>query len=93
MRCDDCELECGTTENDRFGFCDCCGSRMLVDDAYYIDDDMLCYNCFRAQGAQCERCGNSYYKEDISYNRDTEQYLCEFCINEINSSSDRMEEI
>ncbi len=93
MRCSTCELEYGTGENDMFGYCDCCGSRMLVDDAYYIGDDMLCYNCFQAQEVQCEKCGNSFYKEDISYNRETEQYLCEFCANEVNHSYNRMEEI
>ena len=93
MRCEGCELEYGTSENDMFGYCAWCGSRMLVDDAYYIGEDMLCHSCFQAQEAQCEKCGGSFYKEDVSYNRETEQYLCEFCTNEVNSSYNRTEEI
>lgn len=93
MRCEGCELEYGTSENDMFGYCECCGTRMLLDDAYYIGDDTLCYSCFQAQEVQCEKCGGSFYKEDVAYNRDTEQYLCEFCTNEVNQSNNRMEEI
>ena len=66
MRCDDCELEFGTEENDVYGSCDCCGARLYVDDAICVGDDgdLICDACFHAHAFVCDCCGNVYYEAD-----------------------------
>lgn len=66
MRCDDCELEYGTEENDVYSSCDCCGARIYVDDAICVGDDgdLICDSCFHAHAFVCDCCGNVYYEAD-----------------------------
>jgi hypothetical protein len=66
MRCDDCELEYGTEENDVYSSCDCCGARIYVDDAICVGDDgdLICDACFHAHAFVCDCCGNVYYEAD-----------------------------
>ena len=66
MRCDDCELEFGTEENDVYSSCDCCGARIYVDDAICVGDDgdLICDACFHAHAFVCDCCGNVYYEAD-----------------------------
>lgn len=66
MRCDDCELNFGTEENDIYGACDCCGRRIYVDDAVAVGDDgdLICNSCFHTQAFFCDCCGGAYYEAD-----------------------------
>lgn len=66
MRCDDCELEFGTEENDVYSSCDCCGARIYVDDAICVGDDgdLICDSCFHSHAFVCECCGGVYYEAD-----------------------------
>lgn len=79
MRCTNCELVHGDSENEVFGYCDCCGRRILLDDAYFIDDENVCKECYKTECMTCDRCGNSYYKNDIKYNNKYHKYLCPWC--------------
>ena len=66
MRCDDCELEHGTEENDVYSSCDCCGARIYIDDAISVGDDgdLICDHCYDAHCFICDCCGNVYYNTD-----------------------------
>lgn len=83
MMCTNCELHYGTEVNDTFTYCDCCGRRMLVDDSYVVDDEEICPICIEEHYAQCENCYEYVRNDDIKYNEDTQQYLCEYCMEEI----------
>ena len=66
MRCDHCELQYGTEENDVYTSCDCCGARIYVDDGICVGDDgdIICDSCFHQHAFVCDCCGNVYYDED-----------------------------
>ena len=86
MRCDDCELEYGTEENDVYSSCDCCGARIYVDDAICVGDDgdLICDSCFHAHAFVCDCCGNVYYEADRVFvpNKNNEEdgsWYCRGC--------------
>ena len=90
MRCDDCELEFGTEENDVYSSCDCCGARIYVDDAISVGDDgdLICDACFRAHAFVCDYCGNVYYEADRVFvpDKDNEEggsWYCRGCYEEM----------
>ena len=90
MRCDDCELQYGTEENDVYSSCDCCGTRIYVDDAISVGDDgdLICDSCFRAHAFVCDYCGNVYYDADRVFvpDRDNEEggsWYCRGCYEEM----------
>ena len=79
MMCETCELEHGTSENDLFTTCDCCGRRMYFDDGYDVGDEGICEDCYRKYCRKCECCGEIIFTEDAHYHEKTEQYLCSEC--------------
>ena len=86
MRCDDCELEFGTEENEVFGSCDCCGARIYVDDAISVGDDgdLICDHCFSTHAFVCDCCGGVFYEGDKvfvpdKHNEDDGQWYCRGC--------------
>ena len=80
MRCLSCEEKYGTEINEDWGFCDGCGRRIYLNDAYWVHGDLcVCEQCFENEYAQCDICGEYFYKEEIVYDRDSELYLCESC--------------
>ena len=90
MRCDDCELEHGTEENDVYSSCDCCGARIYVDDAICVGDDgdLICDSCFHAHAFVCDYCGNVYYEADRVFvaDKDHEEggsWYCRGCYEEM----------
>lgn len=90
MRCDDCELEYGTEENDVYSSCDCCGARIYVDDAICVGDDgdLICDACFHAHAFVCDYCGNVYYEADRVFvaDKDNEEggsWYCRGCYEEM----------
>lgn len=89
MRCDDCELEYGTEENDVYSSCDCCGARIYVDDAICVGDDgdLICDACFHAHAFVCDYCGNVYYDSDRVFvadkNDEEGSWYCRGCYEEM----------
>ena len=86
MRCDDCELEFGTEENDVYSTCDCCGARIYVDDAICVGDDgdLICDSCFHSHAFICDCCGGVYYEADKVFIPDKNseedgQWYCRGC--------------
>lgn len=86
MRCDDCELQYGTEENDVYTSCDCCGARIYVDDGITIGDDgeLICESCFENEAFVCEHCNGVYWNSDKVFipdkdNEDEGRYICRGC--------------
>ena len=83
MMCEECEFKYGTSDNDIYTYCSCCGQRIYVDDAYYVGDDRLCAHCYDTQTFTCERCNMTYWNDEVVYCEETNEYLCKECYNEI----------
>lgn len=81
MRCDDCELEYGTEENDVYTFCDCCGARIYVDDGISINDgaDLVCEACNKTRCFICDFCGEIYYIDQRVFVPQREEWYCTHC--------------
>ena len=87
MRCDECELAYGTEENDMYSFCECCGMRIYVDDAYYVGDDYVCESCYNKHCFMCECCGEVFYNEERMFvaednDEDDGYWYCTHCYHE-----------
>lgn len=89
MRCDDCELEYGTEENDIYTFCDCCGARIYVDDGISINDgaELICEACNKAECFICDFCGETYYNDQRVFIPQREEWYCTHCY--YNHSNDK----
>lgn len=80
MMCTECELEHGHTENENYGVCDCCGRRILLEDAWYVNDyEHVCDECYNKYCFTCEDCGNVYYNIEKIFDEETNEYLCSWC--------------
>lgn len=80
MRCNACELEYGHEENDTYGRCDNCGSRMLNDDAIQLENgDYVCEDCYDRYCFTCSRCGQIYYNKDKHYDEVLDRVICNMC--------------
>ena len=85
MRCYFCELNYGTTENDMFGFCACCGTRLDTNNGYYYDEQLYCKECYEESFDTCSMCGDTYPKESM-YVDDDGEYVCCYCNRERGNS-------
>jgi hypothetical protein len=84
MRCDGCEVRYGYEETEYYTYCDCCDSRMHIDDSFSIEnsDDNVCYNCSVNECFVCNECGGLFYLSDqkyISICEDEGEYVCPYC--------------
>ena len=83
MRCEDCELKYGHEENDVFTSCNCCGSRMYRDNATVVEDnDVVCDKCFKKYCFICDRCDEIHYLTNRIYDKEYDEYVCNYCYNE-----------
>lgn len=83
MMCYECESKYGDSDDGLFGRCSRCQDRILIDDGYYIQDDLYCEDCFQQNAEKCERCGDYYLTEDMIYDEELDEYYCKWCIQEI----------
>ena len=81
MRCDDCELEFGTEENDVYTFCDCCGARIYVDDGISVNDGagLVCEACNKTECFICDFCGETYFNDQRVFIPQREEWYCTHC--------------
>ena len=81
MRCDDCELEFGTEENDVYTFCDCCGARIYVDDGISVNDGagLVCEACNKTECFICDFCGETYFNDQRVFIPQQEEWYCTHC--------------
>lgn len=88
MMCEKCELEYGHSDNEMFTICDSCGRRIYTDDSYAVGDELWCQHCFDKYAHRCECCGEIVYEERIHYHEGTQQYVCEYCLEELNEEKE-----
>ena len=81
LMCEECELEFGDSQDDRYGYCDCCDRRMVIDDAHYIESagQLVCEWCYDSLVTHCERCGLDFFNTDLTYDKDIHSYVCCGC--------------
>ena len=83
MLCEDCELKYGHSDNEMFTYCDSCGRRIYTDDSYAVGDESWCQDCFDKYAHKCECCGEIVYEENIHYHEPSQQYVCRYCLEEL----------
>ena len=88
MMCEKCELEYGTSENDLFTTCNSCGRRIYTDDVYAVGDESWCQQCFDRYAHRCEVCGEAVYEDQIHYYEPTQQYVCKYCLEDLNEEKE-----
>jgi hypothetical protein len=88
MLCEECEFEHGHSESDLFTYCDSCGRRVYVDDTYSVGDEGWCEHCFDRYAKRCECCGEAFHEDYIHYNEATQQYVCNYCLEELNEEKE-----
>ena len=81
MLCTDCELDHGSSEDEMFTTCDCCGRRILYNESYCVEPsgETVCESCADSECKHCDCCGELYYNSDIRYDRENEEYRCPSC--------------
>lgn len=86
MRCPDCEAKYGFEENDNYTHCDCCGARVHVSEANYVDDETYCDACCDQYAFICDHCGeltSTMDKHFIPGEKDGEEmFMCHYCYDE-----------
>lgn len=98
MRCYQCELKYGTEENDNFGYCACCGARIIVENAAIVgkDEELVCQNCLENECFVCDGCGEIYFKTDKHYVKSpitgAPFWFCQDCYDEFIEEYDVEEE-
>ena len=88
MLCEQCEFEHGHSESELFTYCDCCGRRIYVDDSYAVGDEGWCEHCFDKYAKRCDCCGEASHIDYIHYHERTQQYVCEYCEEELNEEKE-----
>lgn len=77
MMCYDCEYEYGISENEDFGFCEKCNTRLEMNNAYFVTDYVLCESCYDEHVEHCVSCGDKNMKDNlIQYDG---EYWCPYC--------------
>lgn len=81
MLCEECELDFGSSDDERFGYCDCCDRRMVIEDGHFIASrgQLVCEWCYDTMVKQCECCGNDFFNDEIMYDKPTHSYRCSSC--------------
>ena len=83
MRCNECELKYGTETKFEYGYCECCGQRIYLEDAYLVNDDgvdvFVCEHCKDLETEYCAKCGDRYFRSDMYYDREISDYICFGC--------------
>ena len=81
LLCEECELEFGNSQDDRYGYCDCCDRRIVIEDAHFIESvgQLVCEWCYDSLVTRCEKCGNDFFNTDLTYDKDIHSYVCCNC--------------
>ena len=81
LLCEECELDFGDSQDDRYGYCDCCDRRMVIDDAHFIESagQLVCEWCYDSMVTSCENCGNDFFNTELTYDKNIHSYVCSAC--------------
>lgn len=81
FRCINCELEEGTVVNNTFDYCCRCGSRVLLDKAYFSNSTDLpyCQYCAEQYLFECEYCGELHDIKELKRDKYGD-CICKNCL-------------
>lgn len=81
MLCEACELDFGESCDDRFGYCDYCDRRIVIDEGHYIPShgQVICEWCYDQHIIPCNSCGNDFFHDDVVYDKESHGYMCTSC--------------
>lgn len=79
MICDECadiEMETGNLVP-----CVYCDRLFRLDDGYIVGDhgDYVCANCAPIYTSICDRCGNRYHNDELTWHEELNETLCNWC--------------
>ena len=77
MVCENCYSS--IDDNDDKGYCFCCNRRINFNEAYYVEDEILCDQCYEQETSECEVCGERIFNNEISLDRESGKYICSYC--------------
>jgi hypothetical protein len=60
--------------------CERCGCELEEDEAYFVEDDILCEECLEQNTVTCDHCGERLYVSDAVFDDDTT--LCQRCFDD-----------
>lgn len=77
----DGEYVCQDCFDDKYFYCDDCGTIEEKDYGYWIDscDRFVCENCFDRNYFKCADCGEYFSFDDTYYNINQDYYVCDCC--------------
>jgi hypothetical protein len=61
--------------------CERCGCELEEDEAYFVEDDILCEECLEQNTVTCDHCGERLYVSDAVLDDDTT--LCQRCFDDL----------
>lgn len=72
---------CQSCYDENYAKCSHCDCELLIDGDYthHHDGDYYCDDCFNERFGNCSDCGEVFYNDDLSYDEDSDEYLCEHC--------------
>lgn len=89
--CDDCGCRCDRDDMyyiesrdvwvcpDCAYYCQECGEYFLERDGDYLDDNFYCDHCLDRISVECQECGERIHQDDICYDEETDEELCNDC--------------
>lgn len=83
MLCCECSEQLEYEENNRMT-CVCCGGSRYIEDGYWVEDEFVCDDCMETETCECEDCGNTFFNESLTYDSNSNRYICRYCLNERN---------
>lgn len=94
MLCRDCELEYGSSEDEAYVTCACCGRRIFYDDSWFVEStgENICEDCANRECKTCDCCSELYYNNDIMYDKKHHEYRCEHCHSDNDDRQERERE-
>ena len=58
-------------------YCDCCGSELEEDEGVWVDDELVCQDCFDENYVVCDQCDDAVWHDDAVEDGNTT--LCQSC--------------
>ena len=81
MRCPDCEVRYGIEINDSYDTCFNCGTRIYVEDAAMVGEELVCDYCLAHETFTCEDCGEIFFNHDKCFvaGNNEGKWVCPYC--------------
>lgn len=81
MVCDDCNQELKQYKNDDAYICYYCGKEIEKNNVSRAGDqgDLVCPDCAKKYTRICDRCGNRYHIDEMTWNHKEGKFLCDWC--------------